>query len=47
MRDAMRERVRRFYDQREMVAAYDELYKRHRDAEQPIVAVTSEPEVKA
>jgi len=29
MRDAMRERVRRFYDQRDMVAAYDEIYRRH------------------
>jgi glycosyltransferase involved in cell wall biosynthesis len=29
MRDTMRERVTRFYDQRDMVAAYDELYRRH------------------
>ncbi|MDH3592289.1 MAG: GT4 family glycosyltransferase PelF [Planctomycetota bacterium] len=29
MRDTMRERVRRFYDQRDMVAAYDEIYQRH------------------
>ncbi|MGH7163652.1 MAG: GT4 family glycosyltransferase PelF [Planctomycetota bacterium] len=29
MGTAMRERVRRFYDQRDMVAAYDELYQRH------------------
>jgi glycosyltransferase involved in cell wall biosynthesis len=29
MRDAMRLRVQRFYDQREMVAAYDALYKGH------------------
>ena len=28
MRDTMRERVRRFYDQRDMVASYDELYTR-------------------
>ena len=33
MRDAMRERVQRFYDQRDMVAAYDELYQRYRDME--------------
>jgi glycosyltransferase involved in cell wall biosynthesis len=37
MRDAMRERVRRFYDQRDMVAAYDELYRRHVGAEAPAV----------
>ena len=29
MRDAMRERVQRFYDQRDMVVAYEELYKRY------------------
>jgi len=29
MRDTMRERVRRFYDQRDMVASYDEIYRRH------------------
>ena len=29
MRDAMRLRVQRFYDQRDMVAAYDALYKGH------------------
>ena len=28
MRDTMRERVRRFYDQRDMVSAYDEIYTR-------------------
>jgi glycosyltransferase involved in cell wall biosynthesis len=33
MRDAMRERVKKFYDQRDMVAAYDELYQRHIKAE--------------
>jgi glycosyltransferase involved in cell wall biosynthesis len=35
MRDAMRERVRRFYDQRDMVAAYDELYQRFIKIEEP------------
>jgi hypothetical protein len=35
MRDAMRERVRRFYDQKDMVAAYDELYRRHIEADAP------------
>ena len=33
MRDAMRARVKRFYDQRDMVAAYDEIYRRYRDKE--------------
>jgi glycosyltransferase involved in cell wall biosynthesis len=36
MRDAMRERVRRFYDQRDMVAAYDELYRRFVALEEPL-----------
>jgi len=36
MRDAMRERVRRFYDQKDMIAAYDELYQRHIRAEEPL-----------
>jgi hypothetical protein len=38
MRDAMRERVRRFYDQRDMVAAYDEIYQRHA-RQSPVQAV--------
>ena len=33
MRDAMRRRVTRFYDQRDMVVAYEELYRRYRDME--------------
>jgi len=35
MRDAMRERVQRFYDQKDMIAAYDELYQRHIRALEP------------
>ena len=38
MRDAMRARVKRFYDQRDMVAAYDELYQRHIKAETELPA---------
>jgi len=36
MRDAMRERVRRFYDQRDMITAYDELYRRFVRLEKPL-----------
>jgi polysaccharide biosynthesis protein PelF len=36
MRDAMRERVRKFYDQRDMVTAYDELYRRFVRLEKPL-----------
>ncbi len=32
MRDTMRERVRRYYGQPDMVAAYDEIYDRHKNA---------------
>ena len=28
--------VRRFYDQKDMIAAYDELYQRHIRAEEPL-----------
>ena len=45
MRDTMRERVRRFYDQRDMVAAYDELYCRH--LERSPVIFKDEPEESA
>jgi len=38
MRDAMRARVKKFYDQRDMVAAYDELYQRHIKAETELPA---------
>jgi glycosyltransferase involved in cell wall biosynthesis len=38
MRDAMRERVTRFYDQRDMVAAYEELYLRHLGRKQEVTA---------
>ncbi|MHC4732382.1 MAG: GT4 family glycosyltransferase PelF, partial [Planctomycetota bacterium] len=38
MRDAMRARVKEFYDQRDMVAAYDELYQRHIAAETELPA---------
>ena len=38
MRDAMRARVQLYYDQRDMVAAYDEIYTRHAHARTPVVA---------
>jgi len=38
MRDSMRARVKQFYDQRDMVAAYDELYQRHIQAETELPA---------
>ncbi|MHC4547834.1 MAG: GT4 family glycosyltransferase PelF [Planctomycetota bacterium] len=46
MRDSMRERVRTFYDQRDMVAAYEEIYQRHRQGvtELPEAAVVQEVE---
>jgi glycosyltransferase involved in cell wall biosynthesis len=48
MRDAMRQRVTQFYDQRDMVAAYHDLYHTHlarsrkRHAEKEVEAVTAE-----
>jgi len=37
MGESMRERVQRFYDQRDMVAAYDEIYQRNLNRERQIV----------
>jgi glycosyltransferase involved in cell wall biosynthesis len=47
MRDAMRARVKQFYGQRDMVAAYDELYQRHIAAETalPVAPVPEEEPV--
>ncbi len=42
MRDSMRARVKQFYDQRDMVAAYDELYQRHIQAETTLPIATAE-----
>ena len=42
MRDTMRERVTRFYDQRDMVAAYDEIYRRHAGKTDPTPAEREE-----
>jgi glycosyltransferase involved in cell wall biosynthesis len=46
MRDTMRERVTRFYDQRDMVAAYDEIYRRHAGKKDPAPA-QEEKEIEA
>jgi glycosyltransferase involved in cell wall biosynthesis len=44
MRDSMRKRVQSYYDQRDMVAAYDEIYRRHADTPTPELITASRGE---
>ncbi|MEM8882737.1 MAG: GT4 family glycosyltransferase PelF [Planctomycetota bacterium] len=43
MRDAMRARVEKFYDQRDMVSAYDEIYERYKTSDDRREVETPEP----